>query len=72
MSQRPPDVIIIGPVTSETTFEPANPVKQRPGEDESAAPGDEQTDDSPPSAAGGVDAGVDAGDAGVPGNAGAD
>ena len=39
--QRPPDVIIIGPVTSETTLEPANPETTRPGEDESIVPSDE-------------------------------
>ena len=48
-SQRPPDVIIIGPVTSETTFEPANPGTIRPSEDPSVQPGDEPSDAAVPS-----------------------
>ena len=64
--QRPPDVIIIGPVTSETTLEPANPETTRPGEDESIVPSDEQSDDSLPSGVGELDAGA-ARDAGADG-----
>jgi hypothetical protein len=63
VSQRPPDVIIIGPVTSETTFEPGKPGTERPGE---IGPGDEETDEALPSGPRDLDAGAaDAGDGGV-------
>ena len=68
VSQRPPDVIIIGPVTSETTFEPANPVTERPGEE---PPGYEQTYESGACGVGGVDAGTADAGAGVVRDAGA-